>query len=387
MAATTPAPATATAPVTTHAEAFEVGWMFVQEYYTFMNRDPKMLHCFYNKTSQFVHGLEGEHADTHLGQTKIHEAIMDLNFVDCKVLVSNVDSQGSLDGGIIVQVLGEMSNNAGVCHKFAQTFFLAVQPNGYYVLNDIFRFLKEDVVGDVYEESDEQHADHTVSAPAATTAADVTPNVTATVATPAPQSVSVHHQTSAASVQFTPTFGQPASASASASVPTTKRDSRSIFLRSLAPEIERKMIFDAFAHLGEIKHVDYQPMKHIAFVEFATVEIAQKAIGKEVIIGGTKVIPDVRRRPLYFRNNNGHRNGNGNGNDSGNGNGNSAFVQPSRQSASGEPSHTHQGRPRGNYRREKSTGNLGGSVTGVGAAAAAAGSAVPLGAAVSASKV
>lgn len=28
--------------------------------------------------------------------------------------------------------------------KFAQTFFLAEQPEGYYVLNDIFRFLKED---------------------------------------------------------------------------------------------------------------------------------------------------------------------------------------------------------------------------------------------------
>ena len=48
-------------------------------------------------------------------------------------------------GGLIVQVLGEMCNNGGPWQKFSQTFFLAEQPQGYYVLNDIFRFLKEDV--------------------------------------------------------------------------------------------------------------------------------------------------------------------------------------------------------------------------------------------------
>jgi hypothetical protein len=50
-----------------------------------------------------------------------------------------------MEGGLIVQVLGELSNNGGAWHKFSQTFFLAEQPQGYYVLNDIFRFLKEDI--------------------------------------------------------------------------------------------------------------------------------------------------------------------------------------------------------------------------------------------------
>ncbi|KAJ3301555.1 hypothetical protein HDV03_000667 [Kappamyces sp. JEL0829] len=50
-----------------------------------------------------------------------------------------------MSGGVIVQVLGELSNKTDVCHKFSQTFFLAEQPEGYYVLNDIFRFLKEDI--------------------------------------------------------------------------------------------------------------------------------------------------------------------------------------------------------------------------------------------------
>ena len=46
-----------------------------------------------------------------------------------------------------------MSNRGEAWRKFVQTFFLAEQPSGYFVLNDIFRFLKEESVED--EEADE----------------------------------------------------------------------------------------------------------------------------------------------------------------------------------------------------------------------------------------
>lgn len=124
--------------------ASEIGWAFVPQYYTFVNKDPSRLHCFYTKRSTLIHSTEGEEATPCFGQQEIHEKFMSLNFDDCKVFVSNVDSQSSADGGIIVQVLGEMSNEAGPWRKFAQTFFLAEQPNGFFVLNDIFRYMKED---------------------------------------------------------------------------------------------------------------------------------------------------------------------------------------------------------------------------------------------------
>jgi hypothetical protein len=57
--------------------------------------------------------------------------------------VSNVDSQESYKN-IVVQVIGEMSNKAAPHRKFVQTFVLAEQPNGYFVLNDIFRYINED---------------------------------------------------------------------------------------------------------------------------------------------------------------------------------------------------------------------------------------------------
>ncbi|KAA1122363.1 hypothetical protein PGTUg99_037089 [Puccinia graminis f. sp. tritici] len=124
--------------------ASEIGWAFVPQYYTFVNKDPSRLHCFYTKRSTLIHSTEGEEATPCFGQQEIHEKFMSLNFDDCKVFVSNVDSQSSADGGIIVQVLGEMSNQAGPWRKFAQTFFLAEQPNGFFVLNDIFRYMKEE---------------------------------------------------------------------------------------------------------------------------------------------------------------------------------------------------------------------------------------------------
>ncbi|KAJ3021709.1 hypothetical protein HKX48_007995 [Thoreauomyces humboldtii] len=136
-------------------DPYEVGWMFVQEYYTFLNRSPERLHCFYKKNSACLHGHEGEStAIVFHGQHDIHGRITELGFDDCKVLVSNVDSQSSMTGGIVVQVLGEMANSGGASHKFAQTFFLAEQPSGYYVLNDIFRYLKEDIDNE-YEDAED----------------------------------------------------------------------------------------------------------------------------------------------------------------------------------------------------------------------------------------
>ena len=56
-----------------------------------------------------------------------------------------MDTQES-SKSIVVQVIGEMSNKSGPTQKFVQTFILAEQPNGYFVLNDIFRFVKDEEV-------------------------------------------------------------------------------------------------------------------------------------------------------------------------------------------------------------------------------------------------
>ncbi|CAG8562814.1 12931_t:CDS:2 [Funneliformis caledonium] len=124
--------------------ASEVGWLFVHEYYTFLNKDPSRLYCFYGQKSSLIHGTEGETVTLSQGEKEIKEKFQGLNLEDCRVLVTNVDSLASNNGGIVIQVLGEMSNRNEVARRFAQTFFLDVQPNGYYVLNDIIRFQSDE---------------------------------------------------------------------------------------------------------------------------------------------------------------------------------------------------------------------------------------------------
>jgi hypothetical protein len=97
---------------------------------------------------------------------EIHNRITSIDFQDCKVFIHSVDAQSSANGGIIIQVIGEMSNRGEPWRKFVQTFFLAEQPNGYFVLNDIFRFLKEETVDSSNEDrEDELPAQDSTSSP------------------------------------------------------------------------------------------------------------------------------------------------------------------------------------------------------------------------------
>ncbi|OAL56959.1 hypothetical protein IQ07DRAFT_638346 [Pyrenochaeta sp. DS3sAY3a] len=121
----------------------EVGWYFVEQYYTTLSKSPDRLYLFYNKRSQYVSGVEEDKVSVCAGQKAINERIKALDFKDTKVRVTNVDSQGS-DANIVIQVIGEISNQGQPHKRFVQTFVLAEQTNGYFVLNDIFRYLAEE---------------------------------------------------------------------------------------------------------------------------------------------------------------------------------------------------------------------------------------------------
>ncbi|XP_045461645.1 ras GTPase-activating protein-binding protein 1 isoform X2 [Harmonia axyridis] len=124
-----------------------VGREFVRQYYTLMHQAPNHLHRFYNNQSSFVHGgLEPANRDPTpvIGQKAIHLKIQQLNFRDCHAKITQVDSQATLGGGVVVQVTGELSNAGQPMRRFTQTFVLAAQaPKKYYVHNDIFRYQDE----------------------------------------------------------------------------------------------------------------------------------------------------------------------------------------------------------------------------------------------------
>ena len=132
--------ATASHPSANPPSKDEVGWYFVEQYYLTLSRNPDKVYLFYNKRSQFVSGHETDKVAVCVGQRAINDRFKELEFQDTKVRVTNVDSQAS-DSNIVIQVIGEISNKSQPHRKFVQTFVLATQTNGYFVLNDIFRYL------------------------------------------------------------------------------------------------------------------------------------------------------------------------------------------------------------------------------------------------------
>jgi hypothetical protein len=112
-------------------------------------------------------------------QQDIQERIKNLDFHDCKVRISNVDSQASFEN-IVIQVIGETCNNNKAPKKFVQTFVLAQQPSGYFVLNDILRYIDD--------ESDDESAAASEE-PAEEPAAPATEEPAVPVEPEAPQSV------------------------------------------------------------------------------------------------------------------------------------------------------------------------------------------------------
>ncbi|KAJ0139174.1 putative G3BP-like protein, partial [Colletotrichum tanaceti] len=121
----------------------EVGWYFVEQYYTTLSKNPDKLHLFYGKRSQFVYGMEAEVANVSVGRQAIQDRIKSLEFENSKVRITNVDSQASFDN-IVIQVIGESSIKSAEPKKFVQTFVLAPQPSGYFVVNDILRYINDE---------------------------------------------------------------------------------------------------------------------------------------------------------------------------------------------------------------------------------------------------
>uniref|UniRef100_H3D5Z3 GTPase activating protein (SH3 domain) binding protein 1 n=1 Tax=Tetraodon nigroviridis TaxID=99883 RepID=H3D5Z3_TETNG len=126
-----------------------VGREFVRQYYTLLNQAPDYLHRFYGKNSSYVHGgldSTGKPVEAVYGQSEIHKRVMALSFRDCHTKIRHVDAHATLNEGVVVQVMGELSNNMQPMRKFMQTFVLAPEgtvANKFYVHNDVFRYQDE----------------------------------------------------------------------------------------------------------------------------------------------------------------------------------------------------------------------------------------------------
>lgn len=124
----------------------EIGMTFGKEYYTVLSREPSRLHLFYAKNSTLLHADEND-LDTPIvvGYEAIEAAVSKNSFLGARFIIGSIDCHPSLNGGILVNVLGQIQSrqSSSQNRNFVQTFFLAEQPAGYFILNDNLRFLNQ----------------------------------------------------------------------------------------------------------------------------------------------------------------------------------------------------------------------------------------------------
>ncbi|XP_041925803.1 ras GTPase-activating protein-binding protein 2 [Alosa sapidissima] len=154
-----------------------VGREFVRQYYTLLNKAPDYLHRFYGRNSSYVHGgldSSGKPEEAVYGQAEIHKKVMSLQFSECHTKIRHVDAHATLGDGVVVQVMGELSNSGRPMRRFMQTFVLAPEgsaANKFYVHNDIFRYEEElfndseAELGDSEDEEGEEEQQETQTSP------------------------------------------------------------------------------------------------------------------------------------------------------------------------------------------------------------------------------
>lgn len=132
---------TAAPPTTPSPEM--VGNAFVEQYYHILHHSPELVYRFYQESS-VISRPDSNGVMTSVTTMKgINEKILSLNFKEFKAEIKTADAQKSHKEGVTVLVTGCLTGKDNLRRKFAQSFFLAPQDNGFFVLNDVFRYVED----------------------------------------------------------------------------------------------------------------------------------------------------------------------------------------------------------------------------------------------------
>ncbi|XP_019461940.1 PREDICTED: putative G3BP-like protein isoform X1 [Lupinus angustifolius] len=149
--------------------AAQVGSYFVGQYYQVLPQHPHLVHQFYSEKSSMIR-VDGDSIQTAHDLLQVHELVMSLNFVSIEI--KTINSLDSWDGGLVVMVSGFVKiKDISGRRKFVQSFFLAPQEKGYFVLNDIFHLIDDELtypnVGSVASEKygTQPHPSNSVAEP------------------------------------------------------------------------------------------------------------------------------------------------------------------------------------------------------------------------------
>lgn len=76
-------------------------------------------------------------------EQNINDMICSLGYKNYKAEIKTADAQQSYKDGVIVLVTGCLTGKDNTRKQFTQTFFLAPQDKGYFVLNDVLRYAEQ----------------------------------------------------------------------------------------------------------------------------------------------------------------------------------------------------------------------------------------------------
>ncbi|XP_041016239.1 nuclear transport factor 2-like [Juglans microcarpa x Juglans regia] len=153
-----------------------VGNAFVDQYYCTLYQSPEEVHRFYNDSSILTRpGPDGVISSVTTLQA-INDRILSLDNVNYKAEILTADSEFSYQGGVMVLVTGFLTGDNNYRRKFTQSFFLAPQEKGYFVLNDFFRHVGESETDDQADSVANNHITESASKAVALTPGSAEPS-------------------------------------------------------------------------------------------------------------------------------------------------------------------------------------------------------------------
>lgn len=116
----------------------QIGETFVKQYYAIFDGDRDgraKLANFYHAEMSLM-SFEGVQVQ---GAVQIMDKIKGLTFQKIARVITTVDCQPTFDGGVLINVLGQLKMDEEKPHGFHQTFLLKPLEGSFFVQHDLFR--------------------------------------------------------------------------------------------------------------------------------------------------------------------------------------------------------------------------------------------------------
>ncbi|KAL6135510.1 hypothetical protein ACLB2K_067738 [Fragaria x ananassa] len=116
---------------------------FIAQYYHILHHNPDNVYRFYQDSSVMSRPDADGVMRSVTTMQGINDQILSFDYKEYKAEIETADAQISYKDGVTVLVTGCLTSKDNLNRKFAQSFFLAPQENGFFVLNDVFRYVED----------------------------------------------------------------------------------------------------------------------------------------------------------------------------------------------------------------------------------------------------